>query len=189
MKLLEEAGLPPGVINLVYGSGAEIGDPVLASPRPRRHPLHRLDRRVQRHVADDRRRTSTATATTRASSARRAARTSSSRTRPPTSTRVATAIVRGAFEYQGQKCSAASRVFAPSNLWPELRERLVEQVGALKVGDVSDFSNFMGAVIDGGSFKTQKAAIDEARASNGNAKIARRRRLRRLATAGSSSRR
>src|SRR6185312_4590352 len=57
------------------------------------------------------------------------------------------------------------------NLWPELRERLVEQVRALKVGNVSDFSNFMGAVIDGGSFKTQKAAIDEARAANGKAEV------------------
>src|SRR5204862_1598851 len=66
---------------------------------------------------------------------------------------LATAIVRGSFEYQGQKCSAASRVFAPSNLWPELRERLVEEVGTIKMGDVTDFSNFMGAVIDASSFK------------------------------------
>jgi 1-pyrroline-5-carboxylate dehydrogenase len=84
---------------------------------------------------------------------------------------VATAIVRGSFEYQGQKCSAASRVFAPANLWPELSERLVEQVRALKVGDVSDFGNFMGAVIDGSSFETQKSAIDEANASNGKASV------------------
>src|SRR5205814_9552013 len=56
---------------------------------------------------------------------------------------VATAIVRGSFEYQGQKCSAASRVFAPQSMWPELRERLVEQVSGLTMGDVSDFSNFM----------------------------------------------
>src|SRR5918912_4109443 len=76
---------------------------------------------------------------------------------------VATAIVRGSFEYQGQKCSAASRVFVSSNLWPELRERLVDQVGSISVGDVADFGNFMGAVIDSGSFETQKGAIDEAR--------------------------
>src|SRR5918993_1243624 len=83
---------------------------------------------------------------------------------------VATAIVRGSFEYQGQKCSAASRVYAPKSMWPELRERLEAQVGELKMGDVSDFSNFMGAVIDGSSFATQKEAIDEARAS-ANAEI------------------
>jgi 1-pyrroline-5-carboxylate dehydrogenase len=76
---------------------------------------------------------------------------------------VATAIVRGSFEYQGQKCSAASRVYAPANLWPELRERLVEQVGGLTMGDVSDFTNFMGAVIDAASFNTQREAIEEAR--------------------------
>ncbi|MDT7681237.1 MAG: 1-pyrroline-5-carboxylate dehydrogenase, partial [Pseudonocardiales bacterium] len=70
-----------------------------------------------------------------------------------------TALIRGAFEYQGQKCSAASRVYAPSNLWPELRERLADEVKTLRVGDVNDFSNFMGAVIDKGSFATQKAAI------------------------------
>ena len=83
---------------------------------------------------------------------------------------VATAIVRGSFEYQGQKCSAASRVFAPKSMWPALKERLTEQVAELKMGDVADFSNFMGAVIDGNSFKTQKEAIDEARAS-GQAEI------------------
>ena len=55
MRLLQEAGLPDGVINLVYGRGSAVGDPVLASPRPRRHPLHRLDRRVPGHVEDGRR--------------------------------------------------------------------------------------------------------------------------------------
>jgi 1-pyrroline-5-carboxylate dehydrogenase len=78
---------------------------------------------------------------------------------------VATAIVRGSFEYQGQKCSAASRVFAPSNLWPEIKERLVDEVKSIRMGDVADFGNFMGAVIDAGAFRTQKEAIDEARQS------------------------
>ena len=77
---------------------------------------------------------------------------------------VATAIVRGSFEYQGQKCSAASRVYAPSNLWPELRERLAEQVGQIKMGDVSDFENFMGAVIDAQVAEDAEEAIEEARA-------------------------
>src|ERR671937_185843 len=78
---------------------------------------------------------------------------------------VATAIVRGSFEYQGQKCSAASRVFAPSNLWPEIKEQLVEEVRTIKMGDVADFQNFMGAVIDANAFKTQKQAIEEAKAA------------------------
>jgi 1-pyrroline-5-carboxylate dehydrogenase len=79
---------------------------------------------------------------------------------------VATAIVRGSFEYQGQKCSAASRVYAPSNIWPELRERLVEEVGTIAMGDVSDFSNFMGAVIDAKSFARQRDAIEHAKGNN-----------------------
>ena len=77
---------------------------------------------------------------------------------------LAAAIVRGSFEYQGQKCSAASRVYAPSNLWPALRERLAAEVGSIRMGDPADFSNFMGAVIDGASFETQREAIEEARA-------------------------
>src|SRR3970282_1665658 len=55
---------------------------------------------------------------------------------------VATAVVRGSFEYQGQKCSAASRLYVPSNLWPEVKERLVEDVATIKMGDPADFENF-----------------------------------------------
>src|SRR4029077_19699081 len=79
---------------------------------------------------------------------------------------LATAIVGGSFGYQGQKCSAASRVYAPSNLWPALKERLQEEVATIKVGDVSDFGNFMGAVIDASSFQTQATAIEEAKSSS-----------------------
>ena len=78
---------------------------------------------------------------------------------------VATAIIRGGFEYQGQKCSACSRVYAPSNLWPQIRARLEREVAEIAVGDVRDFRNFMGAVIDSSSFETQKAAIAAAEAS------------------------
>src|SRR5262249_3291984 len=67
---------------------------------------------------------------------------------------LATAIVRGGYEYQGQKCSAASRIYVPSSLWKAgLRERLVGMVGEITMGDVADFSNFMGAVIDRGSWQ------------------------------------
>src|SRR5213076_3445420 len=78
---------------------------------------------------------------------------------------LATAIVRGSFEYQGQKCSASSRVYAPSNIWPALRERIQEQVGTIRMGGVADFRNFMGAVIDGAAFKTQADAIEEAKSA------------------------
>src|SRR5438309_12046940 len=80
---------------------------------------------------------------------------------------LATAIVRGSFEYQGQKCSAASRIYAPSNIWAQLRDRLQEEVATIKMGDVADFGNFMGAVIDGASFKTQADASEEAKAHAG----------------------
>jgi 1-pyrroline-5-carboxylate dehydrogenase len=170
MQLYQEAGLPPGVINLVYGNGAEVGDPALAS----------------RDLAGIHFTGSTAVFNGMWKSV--ASNLGNYRNYPrivgetggkdfivahPSADvgAVATAIVRGSFEYQGQKCSAASRVFAPSNLWPDLRERLVEEVRALRVGDVTDFRNFMGAVIDGGSFRTQKEAIDEARAGNGKAKV------------------
>ncbi|MFT3770626.1 MAG: aldehyde dehydrogenase family protein [Minicystis sp.] len=62
---------------------------------------------------------------------------------------LAVALVRGAFEYQGQKCSAASRAYIPKSIWPALKQRMVDHIATLRVGDVSDFRNFMGAVIDG----------------------------------------
>jgi 1-pyrroline-5-carboxylate dehydrogenase len=78
---------------------------------------------------------------------------------------VATAIVRGAFEYQGQKCSAASRVYAPSNLWPEIREALETEVPTIRMGGVEDFRNFMGAVIDKRAFDKICGYIDHAKKS------------------------
>jgi 1-pyrroline-5-carboxylate dehydrogenase len=77
---------------------------------------------------------------------------------------LATAIIRGAFEYQGQKCSAASRVYVPSNLWRPLRERLADEVPGIPMGDVSDFGNFMGAVIDDRAYEKHSQALEEARA-------------------------
>jgi 1-pyrroline-5-carboxylate dehydrogenase len=170
MKLLEEAGLPPGVINLVYGDGATIGDPVLASPdlagihfTGSTAVFNHMWRTVGENI--DRYRNYPRIVGETGGKDFIVAHSSAD------VDEVATAIVRGSFEYQGQKCSAASRVFAPSNLWPELREKLVQQVQSLEVGDVGDFGNFMGAVIDAKSFATQKAAIDEANASGGTASV------------------
>jgi 1-pyrroline-5-carboxylate dehydrogenase len=162
MRVLQEAGLPPGVINLVYGSGATIGDAALASPElagvhftGSTGVFHGMWRTIGGNIARYR------------NYPRIVGETGGKDfivAHPSADVEaLATAIVRGSFEYQGQKCSAASRVFAPQNLWPELRDRLVAQVGELKVGDPADFSNFMGAVIDGSSFRTQKEAIEEAR--------------------------
>jgi len=163
MRLLQEAGLPDGVINLVYGSGAEIGNAALASP-----DLAGVHFTGSTPVFQGMWKTIGKTIESYRSYPRIVGETGGKDfiVAHPTADvdAVATAIVRGSFEYQGQKCSAASRVYAPAKLWPELRERLVEQVRELRVGDVSDFSNFMGAVIDSSSFRTQKEAIEEARA-------------------------
>ena len=76
---------------------------------------------------------------------------------------LAVGLVRGAFEYQGQKCSAASRAYIPDTLWPEVRERMVAMIGEIAMGDVSDFRNFMGAVIDRKAFTKLKGYLDEAK--------------------------
>jgi 1-pyrroline-5-carboxylate dehydrogenase len=85
---------------------------------------------------------------------------------------LATAILRGSFEYQGQKCSASSRVYVADSLWPELRQRLADEVPGIKVGDVQDFTNFMGAVIDEKAFTRHQAAIAEARTAAGHEVLA-----------------
>lgn len=76
---------------------------------------------------------------------------------------VATALLRGAFEFQGQKCSAASRAYIPDNLWDDVKEKLVADLKTVKMGDVEDFSNFMGAVIDKASFDKLSMFIDNAK--------------------------
>ena len=77
---------------------------------------------------------------------------------------VATAIVRGGYEYQGQKCSAASRIYVPKSMWPRLKPRLQEFIAELRMGDPTDFRNFMGAVIDEKSFKRTSSYLELARA-------------------------
>jgi 1-pyrroline-5-carboxylate dehydrogenase len=80
---------------------------------------------------------------------------------------LATAIIRGGYEYQGQKCSAASRVYVAQSVWAKMKDELVSEIGTIKVGDVSDFSNFMGAVIKKQAFDKHAAAIAEARETRG----------------------
>jgi len=164
MKLYEAAGLPPGVINLVYGSGAEIGAAALANRdlagvhfTGSTPVFQSMWKTIGDNIANYR------------NYPRIVGETGGKDfivAHPSADAEaVATAIVRGSFEYQGQKCSAASRIYAPSNLWPEIRERVVEEVRTIRMGDVSDFQNFMGAVIDAGAFATQRDAIEEAKAS------------------------
>jgi 1-pyrroline-5-carboxylate dehydrogenase len=77
-----------------------------------------------------------------------------------------TALVRGAFEYQGQKCSAASRAYVPSSLWSEVKGKLTAQVASIRMGEPTDFRNFMAAVIDAKAFRTHRDAIERAKASS-----------------------
>ena len=164
MRLFQEAGLPDGVINLVYGSGPTIGDAALASPQ-----LAGIHFTGSTTVFNGMWRTVASNMEHFRNYPRIVGETGGKDfivAHPSADVdALATAIVRGSFEYQGQKCSASSRIYAPSNLWPALRERLQEQVATITMGDVSDFGNFMGAVIDSSSFRTQADAIEEAKAN------------------------
>jgi 1-pyrroline-5-carboxylate dehydrogenase len=164
MRLLQEAGLPDGVVNLVYGPGSAVGDPALASP-----DLAGIHFTGSTGVFQSMWRTVGANIERYRSYPRIVGETGGKDfivAHPSADVdAVATAVVRGSFEYQGQKCSAASRVYAPESVWLGLRERLVEQVAELRMGDVADFENFMGAVIDKNAFATHKEAIDEAKAN------------------------
>lgn len=163
-KLLEEAGLPPGVINLVVGSGSQVGDPVLASEEfagihftGSTGVFHGMWKTVGENIARYR------------SYPRIVGETGGKdfvflHVSADVDAAV-TALVRGAFEYQGQKCSAASRAFIPASLWPSVKERLIGQLSQVKMGDVEDFTNFMGAVIDAAAFESIKEYIDYAKAS------------------------
>jgi 1-pyrroline-5-carboxylate dehydrogenase len=163
-ELLEAAGLPPGVVNLVCGAGAEVGDRVIADPRlagvhftGSTQVFQHIWRTIGNGIASYRQypRLVGETGGKDFLVAHPSA--------DPTAFSVA--ILRGAFEYQGQKCSAASRMYVPRSLWPAVREQVVAGVEAMKQGDVSDFSNFLGAVIDQRAFKKHQEYL-----AHGNAK-------------------
>ncbi|HEX7013037.1 MAG TPA: L-glutamate gamma-semialdehyde dehydrogenase [Steroidobacteraceae bacterium] len=161
-RLLQEAGLPDGVINLVNGDAEEVSDIVLSDPALA--GVHftgstAVFNAIMQRVAGQ--------AGTYRNYPRIVGETGGKNfvlAHPSADCAALTAaIVRGAFEYQGQKCSAASRLFIPKSLWPELRERLVAQIETIRVGDVADFRNFMGAVIDEKAWRKHSGAIEEAR--------------------------
>jgi 1-pyrroline-5-carboxylate dehydrogenase len=170
MQLLEEAGLPPGVINFITGDPAAISDVVLS---------HRdlagvhftgstsVFQQIWRTVGD---------------------RIATYRTYPrlvgetggkdfilahasADVQALSVAIVRGAFEFQGQKCSAASRIYVPASLWNDVRDRVIAMIDEIAMGDVRDFRNFMGAVIDKRAFDKISGYIDGVRASAPGARI------------------
>jgi 1-pyrroline-5-carboxylate dehydrogenase len=169
MRLLKAAGLPDGVINMIPGSGADVGDPALEHPDfaglhftgstgvfngmwrkaaenlPRYRGYPRLVGEtggkdfVFAHASAD-----------------------------PQA--LAVALVRGAYEYQGQKCSAASRAYVPKSLWPKVRDLVGGMLAEIKTGPPEDFSNFVNAVIDAKAFASIKGYVDHAKAAS-DAKI------------------
>jgi 1-pyrroline-5-carboxylate dehydrogenase len=158
LKLLEEAGLPPGVINLVYGDGAEVGEVALGHPAL-----------AGVHFTGSTETFQTIWTTIGANIARyrnypRIVGETGGKdfvvAHPSADVDVlATGVLRGAFEYQGQKCSAASRMYIPESLWPELRDRIEAEVPRLRVGDPTDPRVFLGAVIDADAFAKHRRAI------------------------------
>jgi 1-pyrroline-5-carboxylate dehydrogenase len=163
MRLLQEAGLPDGVINLVHGPGPELVPAAVASAdlagvhfTGSTAVFRGIWSQVGEHLASYRNypRLVGETGGKDFIVAHRSAEPEA----------LVTAVVRGSFEFQGQKCSASSRVFVPESLWPGVRDQLADQVASIPVGDVADFRNFMGAVINRRSFDRQAEAIAEARA-------------------------
>ncbi len=162
MEVLEAAGLPPGVINMVTGDGAAVSE--VALPHARLAGVHFTGstatfRRLWRGVADH--------LDGYAAWPRLVGETGGKdfviahpSADPET---LLVGLLRGAFEYQGQKCSAASRAYVPHSLWAGLRERLAAEVEAVTMGDVSDLSTFMGAVIDERAFRRLDDALTAAR--------------------------
>jgi 1-pyrroline-5-carboxylate dehydrogenase len=169
MEIFMEAGLPPGVINFIPGAGARVGGPVLASPRLA--GIHftgstSVFQNMWKTVADN---------LGRYRSYPRIVGETGGKdfifVHPSAEPdEVVTALIRGAFEYQGQKCSAASRAYLPESLWPQLKEKLLAAMGTVKVGPPEDFSTFVNAVIDRAAFDTISGYIDYARKS-GEAEI------------------
>ncbi len=161
MRLLEEAGLPPGVINFVPGPGPAVGPVALASPE-----LAGVHFTGSTEVFRGMWKTIGAGIANYKSYPRIVGETGGKNFvflhRSAGVAEAAIALVRGAFEYQGQKCSAASRVYVPDCLWAELRERLVAEIATVKMGPPEDFSNFMNAVIDRPAFERIKGYIDYA---------------------------
>ena len=169
MQLFKEAGLPDGVINFLPGRGSQVGNPVVASEHFA--GLHFTGstgtfNRLWKNIADniDKYRSYPKIVGETGGKDFIVVHNSAD------PQQVAVAAVRGAFEYQGQKCSAASRMYVPSSLWNDISARIKKMLEEIKMGDVMDFSNFVNAVIDENSFDNIVGYIENARKSE-NAEI------------------
>jgi 1-pyrroline-5-carboxylate dehydrogenase len=165
MELLEEAGMPPGVINLLPGDGLDVSKVALAHPdlagihfTGSTATFQHLWRTVGENI------------TTYRSYPRIVGETGGKDfilAHPSADPDVLrTAMIRGAFEYQGQKCSAASRAYVAKSVWQRMKDRFLAEVEGLAMGDVTDLSSFMGAVIDDRAFAKHKTAIARAKRNN-----------------------
>lgn len=164
MEVFKEAGLPDGVINLIYVDGPVAGDVVFNHPdfaglhfTGSTGVFQQLWKTIGQNIA------------TYKTYPRIVGETGGKdfiiAHKSANARELATGITRGAFEFQGQKCSAASRAYIPDNLWPDVKKYLLEDVKAMKMGGVEDFSNFVNAVIDERSFNKITKYIDEAKKS------------------------
>ncbi|NDE16300.1 L-glutamate gamma-semialdehyde dehydrogenase [bacterium] len=165
MQILEEAGLPPGVINFLPGEPGPISDALMEHPdlagihfTGSTATFNHLWKTVGNNIDKYK------------SYPRLVGETGGKDfvfAHPSADVdQLVTALVRGAFEYQGQKCSAASRAYIPKSIWPHVRDKMVAITEELKMGDVEDFTNFMGAVIDERAFKKIKGHIDHAKSAS-----------------------
>ncbi|HSK77232.1 MAG TPA: L-glutamate gamma-semialdehyde dehydrogenase [Thermoanaerobaculia bacterium] len=165
MKLLQAAGLPDGVINFVPGKAAKVGDPALAHPdfagihfTGSTPVFHSMWKTIGDNIANYR------------SYPRIVGETGGKNFvfgHPSADVdSFVAAIIRGGYEYQGQKCSAGSRVYVPRSLWDRVRERLLDEVKTIRMGGTLDFRNFMAAVIDEPSFDRIMGYIDHAKNSS-----------------------
>jgi len=165
MKLFQEAGLPDGVINFIPGSGSQVGPNVMADPH-----LAGIHFTGSTAVFQNMWKTVGENIASYKSYPRIVGETGGKDFvfvhESANTDEVATALARGAFEYQGQKCSAASRAYIPANIWPAVRNKLDEQLASMKMGTVEDFGNFINAVIDKGAFDTITEYIDFAKAAD-----------------------
>jgi 1-pyrroline-5-carboxylate dehydrogenase len=162
LKVLEAAGLPPGVINFIPGDPREISNQLLDSPElagvhftGSTEVFNGMWKKIGENVGRYR------------GYPRLVGETGGKDfivVHPSADpVEVAVAVARGGFEYQGQKCSAASRIYVPRSLWNEVRERTTAMMNDIKVGDVTDFRNFMGAVIDQKAFTKISGYLDDAK--------------------------
>ena len=162
MKMLQEAGLPNGVINFLPGSGSSIGDPILNHPslagvhftgstNTFNHIWKTIGANISQYKTYPR-----IVGETGGKDYCLAHKSCDIDV-------LITAMVRGAFEYQGQKCSAMSRAYIPSTIWSEVKDKFILEVETIKIGSPRDFSNFMNAVIDKSAFDTISGYIDYAK--------------------------